>query len=442
MGPTPRYRCDGGWIRDGEGRIRIFRGVNVSGRSKLPPFLPFEDVSALDPLRAWGMNAIRLLVMWEALEPERGRIDEAYLERVAGLAEAAGARGLSVVVDVHQDLFSRSFGGDGAPKWAVLHEGKPAEGRTWFLHYFRSRPLRRSQEAFWRDDDGIKSAFMAAIGRLVQRMSQVDAVLGYDLWNEPMTRLRHVASGRFERGALLQFHQQCAELVARDDPGRLLFVEPPPVVALGAPPRLPALHRDGIVYAPHLYDSAAFAARRYVPRASTAPRTLAQAVGHAIGMRAPLFIGEFGALDGIRDAERMIADQCRLLDRHFASWTAWHYNPTSVDWNDEDASIVEPDGSERPWTRHLVRPYPRALAGEPRRWESGRGQWRLQWVAKGDAPSEIVVPPRWHGGRPRVEAAGGDVAWDAETNVVSVHARPGDAVTLQLDPHPGRASTA
>lgn len=436
MGRTAVYRCEGGWIRDTANRIRIFRGVNVSGRSKLPPFLPFHDPAALDPLQAWGMNVIRLLVMWEALEPRRGEIDEGYLEAVAALAEQAGARGLAVIVDVHQDLFARCFGGDGAPEWAVCHKGKSTRGRTWFLHYFRSRPLRRSQEAFWRDDLGIKSAFMATMTRLVQRMSSVDAVLGYDLWNEPMTRLRHVVSGRFERHTLHAFHQACAELVRRHDPGRLLFVEPPPVVALGAPPRLPRVHGDGIVYAPHLYDSAAFASGRYMPQASTAPRSLAQAVGHALGMNAPLFIGEFGALNAIRGAEKMIGDQCRLLDRHFTSWTAWHYNPTTVDWNDEDASIVEADGSDRPWTQHLVRPYPRALAGEPRRWESGRGQWRLQWNAAGDAPSEIVVPARWHGGRPHLEAAGGEATWSADTGVVTVHARPGDVVTLQLAPGP------
>jgi endoglycosylceramidase len=437
MARAPAFRCEGGYIRDEHGRIRIFRGVNVSGRSKLPPFLPFSGASALDPLRAWGMNVIRLLVIWEALEPRRGEIDEAYLERIASLAEAAGARGLSVVVDVHQDLFARSFGGDGAPEWAVRHKGKATRGRRWFLHYFRSRPLRRSQEAFWCDEHGIRTAFMATMSRLVARMSRVDAVLGYDLWNEPMTRLRHVVSGRFERSTLHEFHQECAALVRDHDPTRLLFVEPPPVVALGAPHRMPALHQDGIVYAPHLYDSAAFASGRYLPQASTAPRSLAQAVGHAIGMRAPLFIGEFGALNAIRGAEQMIADQCRLLDRYFSSWTAWHYNPTDVDWNDEDASIVAPDGGDRPWTRHLVRPYPRALAGEPRRWESGRGQWRLQWIAAGDAPSEIVVPARWHAGRLRVEAAGGEATWNPDTGVVVVRAHTGDAVTLQLEPNAG-----
>src|SRR5580698_5064030 len=78
----PRFHCDERWIRDDLGRVRIFRGANVSGRSKLPPFLPFDDPTYFDPLAAWGWNAVRLLVMWEALEPDRGVYDDAYLGKV------------------------------------------------------------------------------------------------------------------------------------------------------------------------------------------------------------------------------------------------------------------------------------------------------------------------------------------------------------------------
>jgi hypothetical protein len=51
-----RLRCDGRFIRDELGRVRIFRGANVSGRSKLPPFLPFDDPASFDPLARWGWN--------------------------------------------------------------------------------------------------------------------------------------------------------------------------------------------------------------------------------------------------------------------------------------------------------------------------------------------------------------------------------------------------
>src|SRR5262245_40444781 len=143
------FGCDERWIRDEHGRIRIFRGANVSGRAKQPPFLPFEDPQWFDVLAGWGWNAVRLLVLWEGVAPQRGAIDHDYLARVRALAEAAGARGLHVVVDLHQDLFARVLGGDGAPEWAVLARGKPARGRSWFADYALSSAVRRSFSAFW-----------------------------------------------------------------------------------------------------------------------------------------------------------------------------------------------------------------------------------------------------------------------------------------------------
>ncbi len=147
----------------------------------------------------------------------------------------------------------------------------------------------------------------------------------------------------------------------------------------------------------------------------------------------PLFVGEFGVLNGTRGGDRMMEDQCRLLDRAFASWTVWHFNPTALDWNDEAASIVAPGGGDRPWTNALVRPYPRALAGEPIRWESGdRGPWRLTWRAiASDAPTEISVPPRWASGGYRVRVDGAH-AVDSEPGTLLIEKPQSELVTVEL----------
>ncbi len=430
------WQCDGPWIRDSRGRIRVLRGVNVSGRCKLPPFLPFEDVSALDPLVEWGMNTIRLLVMWEALEPERGQIDEVYLGRVRDIAVAAGARGLGVIVDFHQDLFARELGGDGAPSWAVTHRGKPARGRTWFYHYAHSAAVRRSLDAFWCDTGGIRSAYLACVRRVMTVMHEVDCVIGYDLFNEPMAGNRTVASGRFEREWLADFYRTGISLRDEVDPERLLFLEPTPLAAFGFPTALPGLRGRNLVFAPHIYDAAAILVSRYMPAASTFPRSLRALHEAAMRIGWPLFVGEFGVLNGIVGEATMMEDQCRLLDRRFASWTAWHYNPTDVDWNDEDASIVDPDGSDRPWTGALIRPYPRALAGEPVTWDSNsRTPWQLRYIANGEQ-TEIVVPSRWASDGCKPEVRGGAWQWDSAGRVLHVDADRASSVevVLGLDP--------
>jgi len=431
------FTCDERWIRDAHGRVRIFRGANVSGRAKLPPFLALDDPKWFDLLASWGWNAIRLLVTWEGIEPERGRFDRDYLARVRALAEAAGARGLHVVVDFHQDLFSRALGGDGAPEWAVLARGKPAVGRSWFMDYAIAPAVRRSFAAFWRDDEGIRTEFLASVRETMLALRDVPAVIGYDLFNEPMADLATLATGRFEPGPLADLYRAGIRLRDELDPARLLFLEPTPIAAFGMPTFLPALGAKNLVYAPHIYDGPAIVASRYVPRLSSFPFTLQSILREQTRRREPLFVGEFGVLNGIAGEARLIEHECRLLDRHFVSWTVWHFNPTDVDWNDEDASIVEPDGSERPWLAPLVRPYPRALAGEPVRWDShARRTWTLEYTPKGDAATELVIPRRWGGDGCRVRADGVDVRWIGEDLVEILAPQRRDRVVVEIDREP------
>ena len=64
--------------------------------------------------RDWGMNAVRLLTTWAAVEPEQGVYDEAYLDALAERLDWAKDAGLHVVLDMHQDVYGEGFGFDGA----------------------------------------------------------------------------------------------------------------------------------------------------------------------------------------------------------------------------------------------------------------------------------------------------------------------------------------
>ncbi|MBS2029261.1 MAG: cellulase family glycosylhydrolase [Deltaproteobacteria bacterium] len=436
MKTLPRFTCDGRWIRDELGRVRLFRGANVSGRSKLPPFLPFDAPAAFDPLARWGWNVVRLLVIWEALEPERGTYDDAYLAKIQALAKAAGERGLHVIIDFHQDLFSRALGGDGAPGWALPTQRPSSPGRSWFFRYLTRPSVGRAFERFWRDADGLRSSMLACMRRVMRAMTGSSAVLGYDVFNEPMGDLAAFLGGDLERRALPAYYEACVRARDELDPTRLLFIEPSPFAAFGAPVRLPRLAARNVVFAPHLYDAPAILAGRYLRAASLFPLSLRRLEGTARRLDMPLLVGEFGVLNGAKGGGRMIEDACCLLDRAFASWAVWHYNPTDVDWNEEDASIVTPDGGDRPWTGALVRPYPRALAGEPVGWESGDGgPWRLRYRAAGDATTEIVIPQRWAGGRARVRVEGAASRWTLEDEgaLLSIEAPRREMVVVELE---------
>ena len=428
-----RVTAHGRYFRDAHGRARLFRGVNLSGRSKQPPFVPFDDPRDMAPLRDMGFNAIRLLVIWEAVEPQRGFIDREYLQRLSRFVEQAQRQGIGVLVDLHQDLFSRSLGGDGAPEWAVEHKGEAANGRYWFMHYFWSSAVGRNFAALWRDEGGLLQAYLDMVRQVVRHFRQHDNVIGYDLFNEPMSRKRDLATGTFERTWLPEFHRRCSEIVAEEDPGRLLFIEPSPLAAFGVPTALRRPPGNSMVFAPHLYDVAAIGAGRYLPQASTFPRALKVVRDWAERADMPLFIGEFGVLNGLTEARAMIEDECSLLDRDFVSWTAWHYNPTEQDWNDENASIVAPGGVDREFTSAFIRPYPEALAGEPLHWDSREARpWSLTYQAEDcGRPTEIRIPPRWSAS-PGIEVEGAEYEWDADRGVVRVDAPRQTRVTVRL----------
>lgn len=71
----------------------------------------------MDDLAAWGINFVRLGVMWEAVEREAGVYDLDYLDRVQTIINKLGERGIYTLVDAHQDVFARQMCGEGFPNF-------------------------------------------------------------------------------------------------------------------------------------------------------------------------------------------------------------------------------------------------------------------------------------------------------------------------------------
>jgi endoglycosylceramidase len=161
-------------------------------------------------MRALGFDVVRLVLNWSQLEPTPGTYSATYLNRVAQVVGWARQQGIYVILDMHQDQYSRyivpakkgtapsgctpSGGGDGAPAWAVQADGKPA------CAMFGIDELNPAESAsfynFWHDaavaapkgqapGTGLQDHYIGGLAALARRFENTPTVLGYELMNEP-----------------------------------------------------------------------------------------------------------------------------------------------------------------------------------------------------------------------------------------------------------------
>lgn len=175
---------------DPAGKQITFHGINICNKAKDQGYTGNITFADFAEIYSWGMNAVRLCIFWDGLEPRPGVFDDAYLNRIAGLVDEAKQQGLYVLLDMHQDLYSIKFG-DGAPLWATLDDGKPhTEASDWNDAYYVSEDVQAALDHFWAnspapDGVGLQDHYAEAWQFVAKRFQDNPAVLGYDLMNEP-----------------------------------------------------------------------------------------------------------------------------------------------------------------------------------------------------------------------------------------------------------------
>lgn len=300
-------------IADGQGREVLLRGANLNvlgdyhqADPTLPPVLPATDED-WDQMAAHGFSVVRLLVSWSALEPVRGQLDQAYLQRIRDAVAAAAARRIYTVIDMHQDAWGRfiasppdvacgpgtepAIGWDGAPEWATLTDGadtcRPVGSRE------GAPAVRAAFTSFYENRDGIRDAFVATWRRLAAAFASEPAVAGFDLLNEPvMVFDATVSEQRYtELMSALVSEIRAGEQEAGGFP-HVLFLEP--IVLFPIPGTVPApgfTADDQIAFAPHNY------AESIGPALLTVEQTMDVAVGTATDRGWALWIGEHGVFE-------------------------------------------------------------------------------------------------------------------------------------------------
>lgn len=347
-------RC--GQLVDSEGREVWLHGVNArvdgvfdvsfdDGRTALEPIPAFEAVDARN-MRGMGFDALRLPVNWSGLEPtESGGFSETYLDRVAAAVATAREAGLFVLVDLHQDAYSKEIGEDGAPYWAISPAPpEKLQGPLDDLDKRRlSKPVADAFATFFGpSDEGarLRGRFAKAAAHLAARFADDPAVIGFELYNEPLASAEQ----------LFTFHRDVLAEVRKSAPKKLVFFEPSAERNLTDRAPLPtATLGPGTVYAPHVYTLAFTgtpASIAAMTRDTLRPSNQ-NAREEADAWQAPLVIGEMGFSPASERFADYIGYQLDLEDEVRASSFFWLWKEDSQGaWGIYDKASSGPS----PWT--------------------------------------------------------------------------------------------
>jgi endoglycosylceramidase len=402
---------DGTNLRDAEGRIAVLRGVNAridgvfdvqfdDGRLPLEP-LPALEADDCRRMRALGFDLLRLPINWSGIEPAQGVFDEPYLDRVDAAVSCAADAGLYVLIDLHQDAYSKNIGEDGAPLWAIqppptMLLGGPLTG----LDGLRtsSQVIAAFATFFDRADPaGLQAAFDVMLDRVATRWADHPAVIGFELFNEPPVGEADVDA----------FHIAAAAHVRAAAPDKLVMFEPSAIRNLFdfVPKATAPFPTSSAVYAPHIYTYVFFQDQAPLQNlvAEDLEPSMQAAHDEATAWHTPMMITEFGIGPGAPNAALWMGVEAELHDRFLASDAFWLWKEESqASWGVYDHATA-PDGgvvwTERPevvaWISriHAARIAGTVVANE---YDHTTGALRLE-VAHGSTGSTahaIYIPER------------------------------------------------
>lgn len=399
--PTTPFASDGTHLRDDRGRVVLLRGVNArvdgifdvtfaDGRAPLEPVPPLvaDDCAQM---HAMGLDFLRLPINWSAVEPQRGQYDDAYLDRVDAAVRCAESAQVYVMIDLHQDAYSKEIGEDGAPLWAIQPAPtKLLEGPLNDLGDRRlSAQVTNAFTTFFDQADpaGLQADFEAMLEHVAARFADDPAVIGFELFNEPTVADKDV----------IAFSTAAAARVRAVAPKKLVMFEPSATRNLFdfVTPSPTAFPVADAVYAPHIY-TLIFQNPPDTFEPAVYEDSVSAARAEATAWKTPLMIGEYGTGPTAKFADAWMHEQAMLHDKYFASDAFWVWKEESqASWG-----VFDHDATTGAWTPRpqvvawLARVHAARIAGRDldNAFDPATGTLTLHATATGGVPHVIYVP--------------------------------------------------
>ncbi|KAL0216564.1 hypothetical protein P9112_008748 [Eukaryota sp. TZLM1-RC] len=357
-------------------KLASIRGANVSSVSKLSPnadplrkvfdpFLGQHTATILDTFQSMNLNCIRLMVSWEEIEPNRLQFNTSYLSGIKKFVRNCNNRSIDVILDFHQDLYSRKLGGDGFPDWVLPPKLQSLnqqykETELWAGRLVFSPQQRIAWEHFWDDDSEVVEHYLNMMLTVLEYLKGVD-LMAIDIINEPsfpelFLLSSVVRSKRKLRSCLTSFYSRIIPAISpKLGSNTLFFVEPYAADSsqflqhIGMDPlNIPSPLLSRCVYAAHAYETVPLKPFPHWFRLGAPGRSFEGIIknhlrtAHNLGI--PLFIGEFGDLTMNSCSEwslKSLGRQIYLMSRLGIGSCIYEFNPTKFTWNCEYMSIID-----------------------------------------------------------------------------------------------------
>ena len=464
-GPVAPITSPGGpFLYDRYGRVVLMHGVDLV--YKIPPYeievsgtgknvLTTAEVKKMASL---GFDVVRLGIIWKGLEPGTDPIDDpsictsgkpgssgagqfdaatydAYIKRLDATIAMLAKYGIYSLLDMHQDVYSDVFAGEGAPDWAVCTDGlkpKPRYNLADWADNLQGPGVVQAYENFWENDvvGNLQGAFDALWTRIAEHYKDNPWVIGYDPFNEPY------GANILSDGAAFDAQLQCfymgranpgldqagkpiscpaddpsLGLIPRleaADPNHLVFYEPNFTVDSGPPNHIGPMSEPRLVLNFHDYCFL------HVPNGPEPPdygkicsplenlvfnerdkervrdSTAEQPGGPA------WFLTEFGATTDTADLGRITAD----ADAHLVGWMYWQWLLYDDPTGSHTSGLWPSSAPTAAMLNVLSQTYGQAIAGTPTSmsFDTSTSHFTLQYVAdhKITEPTVIFVPLSEH----------------------------------------------
>ena len=453
---APQLRREGRWLVDPQGRTVIVHGLNLV--YKHDPYAPPATRAGFTVRDArWlarhGFNGVRVGTLWAGLTPDRAdRLDPAYVRRVQRVLDLLADRRIWLQLDMHQDQWHETYGGEGVPGWALRrpapYSALPPVVAPFPTGYWTPE-VSTVFDDFWADRGGLLGDWATAWRMAAGAWRDQPYLMGYDLLNEPWMGLEWptcLALGcpQSYRAELQPAMERGLAAVREEDPDNIVWWEPQQFAG-GQP--LDTFYEavageDQLGFSWHSYCPDVFLESQGLPDSNVencwdfARGRQVHALEQSETMHAVPLMTEWGATDNLRAVEIDAA----VADEHLMGWTHWAYkrwnDPTTADTaqglfrDDADLGSVK-----RGKARLLVRTYAQATAGTPlaMEFDPHRGAFRYRYRPDPavTAPTRIFVSPLHYPDGFDVRVQNGRVVRRTD-RVVLVEARSTQPVTVRV----------